>query len=320
MYLEDWKHKQPQEEMIEDKILLDTLCLDYITLTSYDTQLLEGHARHIVSRIPEHMPTAKNRMQYAGLICDGTFFGIGKQQEQRHAMLQVPGYRSWITALIGMIEPEDIRCSRFDIQITVDAALIPSMQLLYEYLDAAEKSDWNQTGPRPRHQLIRNSDGYDTLYIGTRTSELFRRIYVKNIEGRDYVRYEVECKGALARSLYARGEVTDREGLKNIFQHQFHALPSQLQRLLLPFLERVGQGTGVFIPVNRSSDEEKALEWFRGAVAPALDKARRRGYFRELCAIMAGEGYDISVRDEQKRMSAHKGKKGEQRDGICREG
>jgi hypothetical protein len=114
----------------------------------------------------------------------------------------------------------------------------------------------------------------------------------------------------LARSLYARGEVTDREGHKNIFYHQFYALPGQLQRLLSPFLERVGQGSGVFIPVNRSSDEEKALEWFRSAVAPAMDKARRRGYFRELCAIMAGEGYDISVRDDGERLSESMGKKG----------
>jgi hypothetical protein len=298
MYLHDWEHKQPLSEMIEDKTLLDTLCLDYITLTSYDTQLLEAHARYIVSRIPYHMPIAKNRMQYAGLTCDGVFYGVGKQHSGIHAMLQVPGYRSRIAAAIAQLDTEPIRCSRFDLQITVDASLIPSFGMLFHRLNEANTSEWNHTGPRPKVQHIRNSDGYDTLYIGTRTSELFRRIYVKHIDGGDYVRYEVEYKGNLARALWERGDVSRREAQADIFRHQFHALPRSLQRALQPFVERVEQGTGEFVPVNRSTDEEKAIEWFASGVIPALDKARSRGYFHKVCATMSAQGYDLTVRTD----------------------
>jgi hypothetical protein len=302
MYLLDWTHKQPLSEMIEDKTLLDTLCLDYLTLTSYDTQLLEAHARYIVSRIPYHMPTAKNRMQYAGLTCDGVFYGVGKQHQGLHAILQVPGYRSWNAALAAQLEPEAVRCSRFDLQITIDAALVPSVERLFNRLNSADTADWNHTGPRPKLQHIRNSDGYDTLYIGTRTSELFRRIYKKHIDGGDYVRFEVEVKGNLARALWERGDVSSREAQAGIFRHQFHALPRYVQSELHPFVERVEQGSGEFVPVHRGTDEEKALDWFRSGVIPAMNKARQRGYFHEVCAIMAAEGYDLSVRTD----SAHK--------------
>lgn len=302
MYISDWTHKQPPDEMIEDKTLLDTLALDYITLTSYDTQLLEAHARYIVSRIPDHMPTARNRMQYAGLNCDGVFYGVGKQHKGIHAILQVPGWRSWAASQAAMLEPESVRCSRFDLQITIDAALVPSIDHMFHLLNEALTTEWNQPGPRPKLQHIRNSDGYDTLYVGTRTSELFRRIYVKPIDGRDYVRFEVEYKGNLARALFERGDVASREAHSDLFRHQFFALPSDVQRVLRPFLVRAGQGTGEFTPVYRSTDEEAAIEWFAEGVAPALDKARTRGYFDKVCAIMASQGYDISVRDDQVRL------------------
>jgi hypothetical protein len=299
MYLLDWTHKQPEEEMIEDKTLLDTLCLDYLTLTSYDTQLLEAHARYIVSRIPEHMPTAKNRMQYAGLVCDGVFYGVGRQHQGLHAILQVPGYRSWHAALAAQLQPEGVRCSRFDLQITIDAALVPSIERLFDVLNSADTSEWNHTGPRPKLQHIRNSDGYDTLYVGTRTSEMFRRIYKKHIDGGDYVRFEVEVKGNLARALWERGDVSDREAQADIFRHQFHALPSPVRGYLYPFLARVGQGSGEFVPVHRGTDEEAAIDWFASGVVPALDKARTRGYFHKVCATMSANGYDLSVRTDR---------------------
>jgi hypothetical protein len=309
MYLQDWTYKQPQEEMIEDKTLLDTLCLDYVTLTSYDTQILEGLARYMVSRVPEHMPVAKNRMQYAGLTCDGIFFGIGKQHNGMHAILQVPGFRSVVAAAMARVDTSVVRCSRFDLQMTVDHALIPSTELLFEYLNEADAKDWHQTGPKPKLQHIRNGDGYNTLYIGTRSSDIFRRIYVKPIGDKDYVRFEVEYKGNLARALFERGDVGNLTAHAALFRHQFFALPSTIQRFLQPFMDRVGQGSGEFVPVHRGTDEEKAVEWFASGVAPALDKARQRGYFDRVCAILAGRGYDVSVRDEQTRLSAAKREK-----------
>jgi hypothetical protein len=316
MYLMDWTYKQPKEEMIEDKVLLDTLCLDYITLTSYDTQLLEATARYIISRIPEHMPTAKNRMQYAGLVCDGVFYGVGRQHQGLHAILQVPGYRAWNAALAAQLGPEGVRCSRFDLQVTIDAALVPSIERLFDTLNSADTAAWNHTGPRPKLQHIRNSDGYDTLYIGTRTSELFRRIYVKPIEGKDYVRFEVEIKGNLARALWERRDVSDRQAQADLFRHQFYALPGHVQSDLRPFLECVGQGSGEFVPVNRGTDAEAAIEWFGSGVAPALDKARQRGYFDQVCAILASQGYNLSVRTDRTRTEAENGEKGQERDGI----
>jgi hypothetical protein len=145
---------------------------------------------------------------------------------------------------------------------------------------------------------MRNSDGYDTIYVGKRTSELFRRIYKKHIDGVDYVRFEVEVKGNLARALWERGDVSSREAQADIFRHQFHALPGGVQRHLRPFVERVEQGSGEFKPVHRSTDEEKAIDWFASGVVPALDKARQRGYFHKVCAIMAAEGYNLSVRTD----------------------
>jgi hypothetical protein len=173
--------------------------------------------------------------------------------------------------------------------------------MLFNLLANTEAVDWHQTGPKPKLQHIRNSDGYDTLYVGTRTSELFRRIYVKPIEGKDYVRFELEYKGNLARALWERGDVSDRAAQEDLFRHQFNALPSKVQRWLQPFLARAGQGSGEFVPVHRRTDEEKAVEWFASGVIPALNKARERGYFHKVCAIMSAEGYDLRVRSGQVR-------------------
>jgi hypothetical protein len=310
MYVYDWRYKQPEDEHIHDVVLLDTLALDYLTLTSYDTVLLEAHARYLISRIPRHEPVTKNRMQYAGLTCDGIFYGVGRQNERLHAILQVPGYRAHVAAVIAQLDTEPLRCSRFDLQITIDASLVPDMDTLFDLLTSAANKDWHQTGPRPKVQHIRNSDGYDTVYVGARSSDLFRRIYVKHIEGKDYVRYEVEYKGQLAKALWERGDVDDRNAQAALFRHQFFALPSSVQRALSPIMDRIEQGSGEFTPVNRSTDAETAIDWFGSAVAPALDKALVRGYFAEVCAIMAGRGYDVSVRDEQARLSAAKRKEG----------
>jgi hypothetical protein len=301
MYLLDWTNKQPLSEMIEERTLLDTLCLDYLTLTSYDTQLLEAHARYIVSRIPYHQPVSKNRMQYAGMVCDGVFYGVGKQNNRLHAILQVPGYRSWNAALAAQLEPEGVRCSRFDLQITIDAALVPHMDLVFQALNDTTGEQWNQPGPRPHLLHMRSSDGYDTIYVGKRTSEMFRRIYKKHIDGGDYVRFEVEYKGNLARALWERGDVSDREAQADLFRHQFYALPGEVQRLLQPFVERVGQGSGEFVPVHRRTDEEAAINWFANGVIPALNKARERGYFHKVCATMSANGYGLFVRTKRSR-------------------
>jgi hypothetical protein len=119
------------------------------------------------------------------------------------------------------------------------------------------------------------------------------------MEGGDYVRFEVEIKGNLARALWERGDVSDREAQADLFRHQFYALPSKVQSQLHPFMARVKQGSGEFVPVNRGTDEEKAIEWFASGVVPALDKARTRGYFHKISAIMAAQGYDIRVREDQ---------------------
>lgn len=141
---------------------------------------------------------------------------------------QMKGYRGWSTlgcrigvrsdgvllSLSGLKCRENSQkalatsehCSRLDLAVDVHSALemtsVP--QNLYRYLNHVPP----RNGRPVKRTLITNSDGGATLYIGSRTSDWFTRIYDKGIEQKaappgHWLRFELEIKGRAADGVAA---------------------------------------------------------------------------------------------------------------------
>lgn len=128
---------------------------------------------------------------------------------------------------------------------------------------------------------INGNGGGDTLYIGSRTSARYVRIYNKWKESgedeqfREAIRYEVEYKDEAARAaLDAIGA-----GRYRTMAPIQYALGFLEGRGIRPYgcdsLERASVG-----PVSRvTSDTEKRLAWLRSQVAPTVRELLRLGLY-----------------------------------------
>lgn len=145
-------------------------------------------------------------MQYRGKrSVDGRIFhGLGIQgsapHERRHAIVQMSGFiaheHRHLLRTFG-----SFYCTRLDVQVTIEQPEEHNAATLYGRV-------------RGRKRRLIKSDEGSTVYIGSRRSDLFTRIYEKPIDGRQFLRCEFELKGDYSRSAwtnYQMGNTTVRE-------------------------------------------------------------------------------------------------------------
>lgn len=126
------------------------------------------------------------RLNYFGEMYAGVFHGMGWQNNRHHFMMEITGERSddiWTTF------PEDAKCTRIDIQVTVPMR----WNKISEMTAQLRKADW---GRDRRKMFLRSYDEFtDQLEIGVRKkSPLFIRIYAKGTPDNPVVRFEAEYK------------------------------------------------------------------------------------------------------------------------------
>ncbi len=171
--------------------------IDYLRLASW------GHEPYVevMAMIMSTWPGDWQRgrwLQYAGWRKEQFFIGMGEQLRKRHAILQASG--SFAHKVYGMMgEFDGWYATRVDIQRTLKKPDWADLALLFKFLGKKGTS------------LI-SSEENDTLYLGSRTSDLFTRLYEKQYE-ETYLRLEFELKGKRAlmavQAMYA-GEECDR--------------------------------------------------------------------------------------------------------------
>lgn len=116
-------------------------------------------------------------------------------------------------------------CSRIDLQVTARSATDPRKLISQHYREALKFSRSQQRGPSVN--IWKSSNGSATLYLGQRISENFGRIYDKGRESghealRGAVRYERECKGAVAHAMaFALSRARHKKALINAEVQQF---------------------------------------------------------------------------------------------------
>jgi hypothetical protein len=199
------------------------------------------------------------------------FFG----QKTRHAllaqkddreMLQVTGKAAQRTIMICNAGDN---ATRVDIQVTVrvePGKVREHMARVWGEACSAPKV----RGHRPKPTFRGDESGYQTIYIGERSSEIYIRVYDKFAEcgeewARDCVRYEVEIKGKTSKALW---EKCANDGLGTGY----------LLSVLRYVLERRGLDVAGIdwavlpeaIPIKEKTSLERTRGWIVTQVAPAL--------------------------------------------------
>jgi len=146
-------------------------------------------------------------LQYAGYgNADASIFmGSGEQQGERHYVFQCSGQKSqeFFGFIMGLgLSNTAIYCTRLDIQQT-----IPHPPVLLRKV-------FKQNGRKAKTWIESDSQ---TIYIGSRTSDRFTRLYQKIDQ--HFLRLEHELKGKLARSVFATCQIQTAHA--SILHNQF---------------------------------------------------------------------------------------------------
>jgi hypothetical protein len=160
--------------------------------------------------------------------------------------------------------------ARIDIQLTVKTDILDANEGKRCYRAAMDNNTSLSTGRRRKIWLIVGSDGGDTLYIGSQSSDQRARIYNKEVQSEDinYTRcwrYEVVLRNELSTQLARTGlnQTTARAEYCLAFCAQWLAkrgvsIPGLVSR------------TVIALPIERTlpTDIEKKLKWLREQVSP----------------------------------------------------
>jgi hypothetical protein len=167
-----------------------------------------------------------------------------------------------------LFEPDAAHCTRLDIQVTAElAGAHPDfLKRIYESQGAS-----NGVQGRPsKYTHIRSTDGGQTLYVGSRSSMRFGRVYDKGVEQKSHepgrcFRWELEIKDVLADQAVAMlvGSVDVQRSILGL-------VGSFFSERNVPVLWSVPSIEEKFIIPRIVTDDASSLKWLRGPVATTV--------------------------------------------------
>jgi len=168
------------------------------------------------------------------------------------------------------IAPKRDKCTRVDLAVT-HRLESPSKGL------AAHLYTQVQENPGRRSSLILNSKGGSTLYVGSRTSQFFGRVYDKGAEEECeagiFWRWELECKKPVAEPFVARlldCEDVSRETMAQVW-HWFES------RGITPLWQVTNAYNAIEIGISVTTSE-KQLTWLKEQVRPTVGRLILAGF------------------------------------------
>ena len=255
------------------KVLLGVAALDWLTLTSYD------HAAYrwlveLLGKLTDATKRADSRlMQYRGCAGEGFFFGDGMQSGRVHYMVRLSAslahqvIKEALAAPAGRPALAQFHCTRVDVQYTHPEPLEIDLSAAAPVLREAE---WPaHRGKKPKVNAIDDADGLDTLYIGKRKeSNRFQRAYMKVIDEKALIRWEVEYKEQLASLLWEKLLSTGLGVLAPILAGELDIIP--LPEVFTPLIKGVGADPSRLYITKMPTKDEDTLRWLWRTVSPAL--------------------------------------------------
>ena len=253
--------------------------VDWLTVTTVAGQesarMLETARAFVLEAYPnEALPEAWSAMGYKGQSYGALKYGRRKQDE---AILILSSGLADKFGIRFRIPPD--RVTRCDLQVTV-ALDEPDPYVAYKLYQALTRQVENGN-LTTRLKYISSGTG-DTLYIGSRSSELSLRLYDKS---KDYPgmdrglawRSEVEYKRGRAKSVY-RSIESARARYTRIATHVF----DEFQRKgVSPLFDKGEPNVAMETQVKVSTPDTK-LSWLERCVAPVVTQLVTLGYEEEV--------------------------------------
>lgn len=240
---------------------------------------------HALSEVQSRGNTYKRRalLGFDGWESGGCF--VGSNETMHYA--QFAG--KYANDAYRMLEHPKVHISRIDIQITVQYDVELTKEGRYQYARAIHH---NKSLPKHRQRTIHlyaGSEGSDTVYVGSPSSDTRGRIYNKAKQSNEPAyerswRYEVVFRNEYAARMFRRIAHSDIETSTVILSHVISWFAERGVEILDVGSERTNTITA---PKSPTSDVERKLRWIRNQVIPTIRKLAELGYAEELMETIA---------------------------------
>lgn len=261
---------------------IETIMCDYVRLTTFNQSLNASFWESFRAMGSDTDAIKEGRFRnYAGLWLGELFCGEGEQRGVPHFLLQSSGETS--QDVFGFPVLKKARCTRIDLQVTVPSPKDYSSRTITDGLRSLE---WPGKGKARKINLVDSADGLHTVYVGSRESERFIRIYLKVDDfGKKYARFEVEFKEDLAPEVWLQCWLGKS---KDVLSAEFERLP-YVDCDLWRSLEQVINSGAVGVDAGKTvSTEDKTFKWI-ARIAPAIQRmANSHQYGNRVRDILRG--------------------------------
>ena len=228
-------------------------------------------------------------MQYEGIRTDGLFMGKAIQGGHPHLMVQVSAAMAHmlVTRLVDIGGLENVRCTRMDVQLTLERLNSwPLLNKLGQKIRDLQDNPALWKGRRTKVRVIDNDNEIgETVYIGSRESEVFTRIYDKSIDNRDYVRFECEYKSDRSHNLFIQA----MEGLSRLSEALRYEIVkyTKADEMMRDFnRECKGVIPSKVRTVKEPASDERTLKWLQRDVGRVVRRLQLSGMDKEVEVIL----------------------------------
>lgn len=242
--------------------------LDYLRLATWNTK----HYAYVASEIMrvwtwDYKPG--KWQQYTGHRAKGFFMGTGEQDKRRHHVVHASGSLAERMRKSFMLF-DGLYGTRVDIQMTI---LKPG------WVDLAKLH--KNMGKKLTTFL--SSKENSTLYIGSRESDKFARLYEKPLNGKMYLRMEFELKGRMAAGAW--NALVAGESVGGIYARLLikSKLPPKFKEL---FESASDTATDTALRAEIEHDNQKILKWVKSLDAAMLRHMHNHEIGDEVCDII----------------------------------
>lgn len=238
---------------------------------------------------------AASILGYEGAICGSIFVG------ERYEDAMVRFTSTSANEAIKRLKGQEIKVSRIDLQVTVWFDENPAEIIRQYYGMATAEANVADKRTVKTVRKVESNDGGYTVYIGSRSSQSYGRIYDKFRESKDEVyknalRYEVELKADKAKAAFKA--LSRRNSLQASSIASFVGEWFTGRGINVPFLYK--NGLLVVEAIRRDkSDTHRRLEWLRTQVRHTCLELRKTV---DSTVILEVLGFFEQVNDDEGRV------------------
>lgn len=275
-----------------------TAGIDWLSCTlgrdELDYQVWRGDTLYALQKVCDegYTLTPRKLLGYEGYSAGNCFVG----ENDKTGYAQFTGEKAdW--AYEYTVHPK-AHYSRIDVQMTIKTDVMNVKEGKRCYRAAMDNNKGLPSGRRRKIWLIIGSDGGDTCYIGSQSSDQRARIYNKEVQSEELQytrcwRYEVVFRNWLATGIA-------RENLNSTVKREYVCMALVLEWLTKRgvSIPNVVCGTTIVLPIERTrpTEVETSIRWLREQVRPTLRRLIEAGY---RASAFEAIGIDPSASQEQ---------------------